>query len=212
MLKYGYCLLFICCASIISSCSSKNEDESEQIFRDYQAFVAEVENDTVVTEIDLGNTWKMDTDTLQMLYDKYKNSISEHMSSYTPERQEEVNAFDDRLDVAFEERQKRYDEVSHRYELRKKLLGIEVSEDDLSNSINPSNIVATYENFVTTLEDNLDELDTRDWQLIEGWWSALRNRKQTIESELQPAARERISELEQTYKQIRSETLAAGEA
>lgn len=209
MLKYRIILLLVVCIPFLISCDANNEaaDAGEKAFQDYKNFVAEVESDTVVTEIDLGNTWKMDTDTLQMMYDRYKTSIAEHMDSYSPERREEVNAFDDRLDVAFEQRQMRYDEVSHRYELRKKMLGMEVKEDELSNSINASNLVATYEHFVATLEDNLSEFDTRDWQLVEGWWNALRNRRLAIETELQPSDLEKIKALEETYQQLRSEDL-----
>lgn len=208
MFRYSLLLFMLSSSIIFISCNSENSasDESEKAYQDYKNFVTQVESDTVVDEIDLGNTWKIDTDTLQMLYDRYKNSASEHTGNYTPERLEEVNAFDDRVNVAFEKRQKKYEDVSHRYELRKKMLGMEVSEDDMSE-ITATNIAATYTNFVTTLENNQEEYDMQDWQLIEGWWIALQNRRRAVDNDLQASDQQTINKLQETYQRIRSEAL-----
>ncbi len=208
MIPYRLLLLLLSISMLVVSCNTENgaADESELAYQDYKNFVAQVEKDTVVTEIDLGNTWEMDTDTLQMLYDKYQKSANEKMDNYDPERQEEVKAFAGRLAIATKKRQEKYNEVSHRYELRKKIMGMEVSEDDMSQ-ITAANLVSTYQHFISTLQSNLKDYEMRDWQLIEGWWNALNNRRQAVSSELQPSDLETISELEKMYRQLKADAL-----
>ena len=165
-----------------------------------------MEADTAVKESDIGDAWQTRTDTLQNTFKGYKEGITKHLDDYEAERREEVNAFDDRLEVAFETRLKRYDEVSHRYKLRKEIIGLDVPEDDMS-SITAANISATYQHFIQSLKNDLTGYTKTDWQLIEGWWNALENRRQAISKELKPTDNEAITEYQQTYIKLREKAL-----
>lgn len=194
---------------LLSSCSTDNNtaNESEKVYQEYKAFVTEFERDTVVLESDLDGNWETHTDSLRAAFATHKSNVTAHLDNYEAERREEVNAFDDRFEVALEERQKKHDEISHRYKMRRELLGMEVSEDDMS-SITAENIAATYEHFLNTLGNNLANYSAKDWNLIEGWWSALENRRQTLNEELQPEDQKTIAKHQETYQQLRDQALA----
>lgn len=206
-------LLLLICSTLLYACKTddKSSEEHEQAYQDYKAFVAEVERDTIVTESDLGEAWKSRTDSLQQLSERHRKGITSHLEGYDAERREEVNAFDERLQVAFEERQRNYDEVSYRYKLRREMLNMDVSEDDMSN-IKADNIAATYEHFVSTLNNKLPDFNARDWELVEGWWNALDNRRQELSNEISPSDQERIARQRETYLQVREKAFAESPA
>lgn len=204
---FRFLIYLLSFTTLLASCNSDNDaTKSEQAYQDYKNFVAQVEKDTVVNERDLQQDWERRTDTLKLTFDRHKSGITSYVDDYEPERREEVSAFNERLEVAFEERQKNYDEVSHRYKLRKEILGIDVSEDDMS-AITAANIAATYNHFVTTLQSNLKGYTTNDWQLIEGWWNALQNRRQDLSNQLQSSDQEKIIKFQETYQKLRTEAL-----
>jgi hypothetical protein len=192
---------------VLVSCNSENtSNDSEVAYQNYRNFINEVERDTVITDKDISDDWQIKSDTLKRNLERYKSGTASHMESYTPERREEVNAFDDRFEVALELRQKRFNEVSHRYKLRKELLNLTVSEDDMS-SINADNLIATYTHFVNTLKKNGTNYNTKDWQLIEGWWNALNNRRDAVIEELQTSDREKLDRLQKSYQEMRVQAL-----
>lgn len=202
----GSFLLFLGCTD-----SDKNTEKSELLYKNYRSLVTEVEKDTVITEKDLGEQWKSRTDTLKQSFANYKTEAALHMDQYEAERREEVNAFDDRLEVAFETRQKKYNDVSYRYTLRKEMLNLDVAEDDMSR-IDTSNIAATYQHFVNKVKSNHTNYTPKDWQLIEGWWSALQNRKQAISSMIQPTDQELIAKQQEAYRKLREQIAKAATA
>lgn len=204
---FRFLIYLLSFTTLLASCNTENDaNESQQAYQAYKSFVAQVEKNTVVNEGDLQEDWEARTDTLKQTFDRHKSGITNHLDDYEPERREEVSAFNDRLEVAFDERQKNYDEVSHRYKLRKEMLGMEISEDDMS-AITTANITATYTHFVATLQSNLEDYNTKDWQLIEGWWNALQNRRQAVSNQLQSSDQEKITRLQETYQKLRTEAL-----
>lgn len=200
-------LLLLTCFTLLVSCRTddKSSDSNEQAYLDYKNFVTQVESDTVVNESDLGADWESRTDSLMQESERHRKGMVDQLDGYEAERREEVNDFDERLQVAFEERQRRYNEVSYRYKLRREMLNMEVSEDDMAN-INASNIADTYEHFVSTLRDKLPDFTAKDWEFTEGWWSALGNRRQDISNEISQADQQRIKKQHEAYRQIRAET------
>lgn len=201
LLVLSFCTLLISCNT-----DNKKVDESELAYQDYRAFVTDIEQDTVVTESDLAYDWNSQTDSLRSTFDTHKNNITNHLTNYDAERREEVNSFDERLEVAFEDRQKRYEDVSYRYKFRKEMLNMEVSEDDMS-SIDASNIVATYEHFVNKVKANQADYTKRDWEYLEGWWNGLQNRRQAVSSKLKQEDLTRMNKLQETYQQLRQQAI-----
>lgn len=213
MYKTRLLLLLFTCFTLLVSCRTddKSTDSNEQAYLDYKNFVTQVESDTVVNESDLGTAWESRTDSLIQESERHRKGMVDRLDGYEAERREEVNAFDERLQAAFEERQRKYDEVSYRYKLRREMLNMEVSEDDMSN-INASNIADTYEHFLSTLRDKLPDFTAKDWELTEGWWSALRNRRQEISNEISQADQQRIDKQQEAYRKIREEVFTENTA
>lgn len=213
MQKTGLLLFLLTCFTILVSCRTdeKSADSNEQAYLDYRNFVTQVESDTIVNENDLGETWESRTDSLMQESERHRKGMANKLDSYDAERREEVNDFDERLQAAFEERQRKYDEVSYRYKLRREMLNMQVSEDDMSN-IDASNIADTYEHFVSTLKDKLPDFTARDWELTEGWWSALSSRRQDISNTISPSDQQRINKQQEAYMQIRKETFTENTA
>ncbi|MCC9137750.1 hypothetical protein ACFSKU_02420 [Pontibacter silvestris] len=187
----------------VAACNSNgSQQEGETAFQEYEAFVTQVERDTSadVTAID-SSAWNKSTQELQQEFDQHTENMEVYLESFKPERREEVRNLMQRYDQAFERRQQNYEEVSRRYKLRKEMLGVEVNSDDLNN-IKAQDLPETYQQFVNALDDRKENLDSRDWEIVEGLWSALNNRKRSLENELDQSARNTIEQQQKKFLEI----------
>jgi hypothetical protein len=201
-------------AIIIASCSNnESKQESEKAFRDYKDFVTQLEFDAEreYSEAELramhqadenDSAWETETAEASRQYDDYKRKVVENLELYNDAEQKEFQELENRYNEAFQKKKSSLEEVSRRYKLREALLGLEVKANDFSN-IGAAELPATYERFVQNLDTRATDLKGRDWELVEGWWVALNNRKRTFEDKLSAAEEKTISEATKRYQEIR---------
>jgi len=207
---YLYLLLFS--ATLLSSCSDSGEtqqQEPDQALTDYENFVTEFEQDSL-SEVELRAMQQAENDSLswaemkqnrQQHFEQLKSDAQANMASYTSEQREEIQGLEQRYATAVEKRDQEYADVSHRYKLRSALLGLEISNTDM-REITAANIVATYRQFVQTLQQQEEQLDSRDWEQVQGWWVALNNRKRAVEEALSASDIRTIEEATQQYQAL----------
>ncbi|WP_137759516.1 hypothetical protein [Pontibacter sp. SGAir0037] len=179
MLRYSFFLLLTLPLYFSCSSGSSTDKEAEQAYQDLRNFVADVEQDTAMATDVTEAAWEEEADQLLEEYSKHESKADEYREHYSVEKREEIKALEERFELAYEKRQKLYDDVSRRYRLRQDMLGVEVAADDLS-TIQADNITATYQKFINTLHSNKELYTARDWEHIEGWWSALNDRRQEV--------------------------------
>lgn len=191
---------------LLLAVSCKNENttsrEAEQVYQDFRGFVSNIEQDTSVNFEKSEADWESEASLLLQEYSKHESKVNQHRDQFSVEKREEVKDLEERFELSYEQRQKLYDEARRRYRLRQDMLGIAVTSDDLT-AITPQNITATYQKFVNTLVRNKEVYTERDWHHIEGWWSALNDRKTELNERLQPADQEMIAKKQEEYRSLR---------
>ena len=212
--KIKYALLALCLPLLLSCGSEGNGEmaESDTAFTEYETLVTDFEEDTLsevelraMTDADFDSTtWAKLTAEKEQEYEQKRQAVEQHLDHYSPERQQEIQGLEERYTLAMENREREYEEASHRYLLRKELLGIAIKKDDLSD-IAPADVADTYQRFVENVAEDTENFETRDWNLIEGWWIALDNRYRTLEADLDEEARAVIAQAEERYKEIRQQ-------
>ncbi|RIJ41980.1 hypothetical protein [Pontibacter oryzae] len=198
---------------LFTACSNQKQTEREQALADYRNFVTAFEQDSLTEtemramslEIYDSTEWANEKERLMQTQDSSRAVIETSLADLKKEQQTEVQDLDQRFDNAMHQREQQYRDVSHRYALRRKLLGLEVKKDDLSD-ITSHNIEAVYDRFVGSLSADTASYQARDWDLIEGWWLALNSRYRTLEQQLSGATKKRIQENQQQYQRLRSKT------
>lgn len=197
--------IFLLSLTLLFACSSERETNNDQSFRDYKEFVTQVEQDTAQTidEIEQDSTWYKRTSVLQARYDSLHNQVNTTLDGLKPEQQEEVANLNTRFEAAKNKITKKHKEISKRYKMREDLLGLKVQKDDLS-SISASELAPAYEHFIEKVSHNYKDYSFDEWQLIEGWWNALKNRQQQVSNELTSDARSEITEAENEYLEVRN--------
>ncbi|WP_161891077.1 hypothetical protein [Pontibacter russatus] len=211
-IKYALLALFM---PLLLSCNGEENGEtaeSDTAFTEYETLVTDLEEDTLsetemraMTDADFDSTaWAKLTAEKEQQHKQKRQAVEQHLDHYAPERQQEIQDLEERYTVAMENREREYEEASHRYLLRRELLGVAIQKDDLSD-IAPAEIANTYQRFVENVAEGAENLETRDWNLIEGWWIALDNRYRTLEADLDEEARTAIAQAEARYKEIRQQ-------
>lgn len=207
-MSLAFCALLVSCGNQNSETAAENE-EALTAYRDY---VTEFESDSL-SEVEMramqqaaedSIPWEKEKANLQEMYNERRERVETNLEELTPEQQTEVQQLDERYNRALQTREQQYEDASHRYRLRRDLLGLKVQNDDLSE-ITAENIVPTYERFVSTLSGNTTAYNTRDWQLIEGWWSALNSRYRTLESNLSAQMKNNVQQAQNRYIEIRQQ-------
>ncbi len=190
---------------LLLSCSHENESsrDADQAYQEFRNFVTEIERDTAAKASESEAAWEEEGRRLQNKYEKHRANTGKHMTAYSIEQQEEIKGLQERFELVYENRQKAYDDAGRLYRLRQDMLGSEVETDDLY-SITPSNITATYQKLIATLENNKSIYTSRDWEHIDGWWNALNKRKDELEPQLRPADRTMIAEKQKEYRFLRA--------
>lgn len=200
--------LFLLTTIFIStlSCSENEQNQTttvkENTYQEYKDFVISTEQKANSNDQSSLQEWDGEVSQLNKTYLAYEGNVMGHYDEYGPERREEIQELQNRYDVAIQKLKERYEDVSRRYQLRRDMLGIDVESDDLSE-ITTGNLAATYQHFVHTLDQNKEQYSSRDWEIIEGWWNALKNRAEGLVQNLTPADKSTIAEAEQRYLQIR---------
>ena len=200
---------FIFTAVMISmlffSCSGSDETkeipEGEQAYNEFRSFVVATEEDAESDEqIEIKDTTvaQQEIDSLKTHYDTLTLRVDKYVTQYTPPQREELLDLRERFKSAVDKKQKKNEEASRRYKLRRQLLGIEVSSDDLTE-ITPDNIVTVYQNFVNTVSQEMSAYSESDWELIEGFWNALNNRKSGLQNQLKPADQRIIADKQEEF-------------
>ncbi|MBF9253785.1 hypothetical protein I2I11_10810 [Pontibacter sp. 172403-2] len=205
-----YVCLLLFSASAFTSCSDSGEtqqQEPDQALTDYENFVTEFEQDSL-SEVELRAMQQAESDSLswakmkqnrQQQFEQLKSNVQDNQESYSPAQRAEIQGLEQRYAATVEKRDQQYAEVSRRYKLRRQLLGLEVNEDDMSE-ITAANIASTYRQFVEQLQQQESQLDNRDWEMVQGWWVTLNNRRRAVEDTLSVADKRTIEELTQQYQ------------
>ncbi|MCJ8166364.1 hypothetical protein MKJ04_16075 [Pontibacter sp. E15-1] len=210
LLKLTASIFFVPLLLSCNSGSKKEKKESEIAYTEYDQYVTDFEKDSLSeTELramqDDSVSWAQMQQTRAENYQALRQRVEQYNDKYEPEEQEEIQDLKDRYNVANENRRRKQLEASHRYKLRRQLLGMEIQQDDLSD-LAPESIAATYERFIAGVTQNATQYETRDWNLIEGWWSALNSRYIAVEKDLGQEARGSIEKAKARYQEIRKET------
>lgn len=208
-----YLFLFILAPPLFAACTEANEkqqqQEREQALTDYEGFVSQFEQDSL-SEVELRAMQQAAGDSLswaemkqnrQQQFEELKSNTQANMEAYEPEQHEKLQGLEQRYTAAMEKREQQYADVSRRYKLRRELLGLQVSSDDMSE-ITAANIAATYRQFVQTLGQKENQLDNRDWEMVQGWWVALNNRLRNVENTLSAPDKAVIQEATQQYQAL----------
>ncbi|MFD2515528.1 hypothetical protein ACFSRY_16770 [Pontibacter locisalis] len=206
----------ICLFAFISCTDQEAQQERDQALNDYRNFVTQVEEDAQreYTETELramekaaedDSRWETESAEVMQKFDDQKRKVVQNIDLYDEAEQQEVRELEERYNRAYQQQKEKYQEVSRRYRLRRDLLGLRVNADDMS-SITAEELPATYERFVQNLEPKATELEGREWELVEGWWVALNNRKRALENELSADAKSKIEKASERYRNIRQET------
>lgn len=209
-------ILAVCFLFFISCTDQEAKQEQDQALNDYRDFVTQVEEDANrdYSEAEMrameqaaedDSRWETESAEVMQQFDDRKRKVVQNIDLYDEAEQQEIRDLEDRYNQAYEKQKQKYQEVSRRYMLRRDLLGLQISKDDMS-TITAEDLPATYERFVQNLAPKAAELEGRDWELVEGWWVALNNRKRTLENELSATAKAIIDEATEKYKEIRGAT------
>lgn len=199
----------------ISCTDQEAQQERDQAFEDYRNYVTQVEEDAAsgYSETELramqqsaedDSRWEKESAEVMQGYDERKRKVVQNIDMYSEAEQQEFRELEERYNKAYQKQKENYQEVSRRYKLRKELLELDVSSDDMS-SITAEDLPGAYVRFVQNLEPRAAELEGRDWELVEGWWVALNNRKRALEQELSADAKATIEKASERYKNIRQE-------
>ncbi len=209
-----YLLLLICTVALVA-CNNQpqeNSQDNEQAFKEFSEFVTKAEdkanteyNETVLRAMRKADrdssAWQTETAELMQEYESKKKKVEDNLSSYDAKQQEEFRDLDNRYNLALEKQKSKDQEISHRYKLRNELLGLPVTADDMSN-ITADELAGTYQRFIQKLTDRSIEIKDTDWNLIKGWWNALNNRKNELESKLPADAKNKINQATKEYQAI----------
>ncbi|MBC5992155.1 hypothetical protein [Pontibacter cellulosilyticus] len=212
-----YSLLSICFLLLLSCNNNEANEESEIAYTEYKDYVTqtEAEANAELSETEMramrksvqdSTLWQTESAELMQEYDTREKRVRNNIDTYDEARRAEIEDLDARYNMAIENRERKYQEVSRRYKLREDLVGLPISADDLT-AISATELAPTYTRFVDTLEDRVNEFETNEWNLIEGWWIALNNRKNALEGELSADAKRTIDNATAQYKQIREAEL-----
>lgn len=204
------CLLLF--TTTIISCSDSGETQQqgrEQALTDYEGFVSQFEQDSL-SEVELRAMQQAGNDSLswvemkqnrQQQFEQLKSNTQANLEAYSPAQREEIQGMEQRYAAATEKRDQQYMDVSRRYKLRRELLGLEVNNDDM-HEITAANIGSTYQQFVLTLQQQENQLDNRDWEMVQGWWVVLNNRTREVEDTFSASDIRTIEEATQQYQAL----------
>lgn len=209
-----YLLLLICTVALVAcnNQTQENSQDNEQAFKEFSEFVTKAEdkanteyNETVLRAMRKADrdssAWQTETAELMQEYESKKKKVEDNLSSYDAKQQEEFRDLDNRYNLALEKQKSKDQEISHRYKLRNELLGLPVTADDMSN-ITADELAGTYQRFIQKLTDRSIEIKDADWNLIKGWWNALNNRKNELESKLSADAKNKINQATKEYQAL----------
>ena len=207
-------LLLLLPTLMFVSCNTKEtEDDAEQAFAEYRDFVMEAEtvSTTDLTETELRAMrkaiedtviWETESEDLMQQYEAREKRVRDQFDTYDKARQAEIEDLDTRYASAMDQREQRYQEASRRYRLREEMLGLPISADDLS-PITAAELPVVYNRFVEKLEALAVDFEGKEWNLVEGWWAALNNRKDELASQLSAADSNKIKQATDKYLEIR---------
>jgi hypothetical protein len=198
---------------LLVSCNQQQAEDTndkEQDFKEFRDFVTQTEDkaNAEYTETELramqqseqdSTAWQTETTELKQQYESKKKKVEDNLSSYDANQQEEYRDLDSRYNRAISTQKNKEQEVSRRYKLRNELLGLPVKADDMSN-VTADELADVYQRFVKKLSDKSLEIKSTDWNLIEGWWLALNNRKNALDDNLSANARKSIEQATKDYQ------------
>ena len=212
--------LVIAATSLLLACNGQQEnEENEQAFTEYKTFVTETENraNTELTETEARamrqsamdtSLWQKESAELNQDFESRKNRVDANLDSYDEARRKEIADLEQRYNVAVKKQEEKYRNVSRRYRLRSDLLGLPVNADDMS-SINAAALPGVYERFVERLNGEAENLEQSDWEMVEGWWLALNNRRNELQGQLNTNATATINRASEKYEEIRTKYVTA---
>ncbi|WP_266205824.1 hypothetical protein [Pontibacter kalidii] len=210
MYKFKYILL--ASALLLYSCNGGDSEKAaagEQALTDYRDYVTTFEQDSL-SETELralqqaendSIAWEEAKENMQEKYEAKRQRLEDNRENLSPEQLAEAEQLDQRYKNALETRQQQQQDASHRYKLRRELLGLEIEDDDMSE-VTAANIGETYSRFVKTLQENAEEYQGRDWLLIAGWWSALNSRYRAVEGQVSGEVKKTVQQAQNQYKEL----------
>ncbi|MHA6247643.1 hypothetical protein ACXYMU_06890 [Pontibacter sp. CAU 1760] len=213
--KTTYTLLALA-MPLLFACNTDSSQETEQpdaAYTSYQEMVTDFLNDDSLSETRYRAMTGSDLDSAEWAklkaareqeYQLKSEQVRKNLSQYTPAQQQEFETMESRYKQEVASQDKAYAEASHRYKLRERLLGLEIKQDDMS-TIAAGELANTYKRFVDGVAGSAEQFETRDWNLVEGWWSALGSRFNSLEADLTAQAKREVAQAQQRYQQIRKQ-------
>ncbi|WP_162052366.1 hypothetical protein [Pontibacter pamirensis] len=203
------------CLPLLISCNSENEQqtaETDVVYEDYQTFVTDIERESL-TETELraiesetydSAEWEAMKENMQQQFNQRLQAVEQNQDQYSEEQRQEILDLENRYNQAVERRGQQYDDANRRYRLRRELLGVEITQNDLSE-ITQNNIAETYQRFVDTVAENGQNYEGRDWEMVEGWWTSLNNRYRSLQAEIPQQTTITIEQAQERYRELRTQ-------
>lgn len=170
-------------AVTVTSCTDEKKMQAEKDIAMYQKYVDSVSS----LEMDKATAqWEA----IQADFDRMKMNAENSLTGV--KESEDLKATIDNATVQYEEykvkvttEKEKADMENTKMTMRKTLLGESYDgSNDMSFAwVNKDNILAVYDNFVTTVEKNKDSYSREDWDEIKLVYEALDTRKNTVENE-----------------------------
>lgn len=212
--KIKLILVAICLPLLVACNTDDNREttETDAAYVEYRTFVTDFERDTLSeteqrameSETFDSTEWEAMKENRQQQFNQRLQAVEQNQAQYTEEQRQEIQDLESRYNRAVERREQQYEDASRRYRLRRELLGLEIREDDLSD-ISQGDMAVTYQRFVDTIAENGQQYESRDWDMIEGWWSSLNSRYRSLQNELPQQARNTIEQAQAHYRELRSQ-------
>ena len=174
MKKVKIALVFIASAAVFISCKDEKQEQAQMTVDNYKNYVDSISN---VAEDNAAENW---------------NNIEENYNQLKMEAETAISTGTDqeKLKTDFDNAAMKYDDYKDKVVVAKdkmtmvRLVGTDYVDDDMKFQwVNKDNIVAVYENLVTTVEQNKDSYTREDWDKIKLVYEALDSRKNTVEKE-----------------------------
>lgn len=177
MKKAPYIFGMLAVATAFTSCKDENQENAERRLDNYTHYIDSISE---VAEDKAATNWEA----IEADYNEAKMDVENAIN--TASDKEEIQEKMDKASMKYDEYKTKVVafKQSNKDDYYKSLFGPSYVSDDMKFAwVNKDNILAVYDNFVTTVEKNKDSYSREDWDEIKMYYEALDSRKNTVEKE-----------------------------
>ncbi|WP_366183950.1 hypothetical protein [Flavobacterium ovatum] len=177
MKKVHVTFFIVATALVFTSCKNESQKNAEKKLKSYSQYIDSVSN---VAEEKASENWEA----IEIKFNHIKMEADLALTTATDKEKNQAKL--DEATTKYEGFKMKI--VAQKENLKnqyyKSLFGPNYISDDMQfNWVNKDNILAVYDNFVTTVQKNKDSYSREDWDEIKLVYEALDNRKNTVEKE-----------------------------